>query len=455
MINKKKAVAISSVIAGAALTITKLIVGLLTGSMGIISEAAHSLLDLGAAILTFFAVHFGDRPADETHPYGHGKIESVSALIETGLLFVTSGWIIYESIHRLITGNIEVEATWYAFAVIIFSIIIDVSRSRALYKVAKETNSQALEADALHFKSDIWSSCVVFIGLICVALDIKGADSIAALVVAIFVTVAGWRLGKRTLDVILDAAPQGISGEAQQIAEQIEGVISVERVRVRPLGPNVSIEITVQVSRKLSVARVHDMSEEIKAKIIKKIPEAEILVHTKSIQLNNETIVETVQVLAAKNNFSVHDILIDNLDNKKFISYDLEVPDTMTVKEAHAAASSLEQEIKKDLGDDIKINAHIEPLKNEAVLSSNVTPNEMEKVLTAIDKTGKEVKEINNLHDILVRKIDDKFLVSLHCEAPETMAIETVHNATSRFEYLVRDKMSSIKKVVIHVEPTK
>ncbi|MDP1709490.1 MAG: cation diffusion facilitator family transporter [Candidatus Komeilibacteria bacterium] len=455
MPSKKESVAMSSVLAGAALTITKLIVGVLTGSMGIISEAAHSLLDLGAAGLTYFAVHFGDQPADKTHTYGHGKIESVSALIETGLLFITSGWIIYEAIHRLLSGNIEVEATWYAFAVMFFSIIIDISRSRALYKVAKKTKSQALEADALHFHSDIYSSSVVLIGLVCVAFNIKGADAVAAMVVAVFVSVAGWRLGKRTLDILLDAAPQGISDEAKEIALQVNGVIEVERIRVRPLGPNVFIEMVVHVSRKLSVASAHEITEQIKAKIIAKIPEADMLIHTKSVQLSGETAVEAVQALAAKNNFTVHDVVVDSLDDKQFISYDLEVPDTFTVKEAHLASVTLEQEIKKDLGDDVEINSHIEPLKNDAILSSNVNPDEMEKVLDAINKTDKKVVDIANLHDILVRKIGEKFLVSLHCQALAEMSIETVHNATSRFEYLARAEMPAIKRVVIHVEPKK
>ncbi len=181
----------SSVAAGAALTLTKLVVGLLTGSMGIISEAAHSLLDLAAAVMTVFAVKHGDKPADADHPYGHGKIESVSALIETGLLFLTSAWIVYESVRRLWSGNVEIEATWYAFAVVIGAMAVDISRSRALYAVAKRTKSQALEADALHFSSDIWSSAVVLIGLVFVRLGIKGADAIAAIGVSMFVAVAG------------------------------------------------------------------------------------------------------------------------------------------------------------------------------------------------------------------------------------------------------------------------
>lgn len=209
--NRKTNVALSSVLAGLTLTAGKFVVGIMTGSMGILSEAAHSLLDMGAAIITYFAVCVSDKPADEEHHFGHGKIEAFSALIETILLFITSVWIIYEASKRLISGNIEVEATWYTFAVVIISILIDFTRSRALMRVAKETGSQALEADALHFQTDIWSSAVVLVGLFCVRFGIKGADSIAALFVALIVIKVGWNMGRRTFDVLIDTAPAGIA----------------------------------------------------------------------------------------------------------------------------------------------------------------------------------------------------------------------------------------------------
>ena len=451
--HQKSSVALSSILASILLTVTKFITGILTGSMGIISEAAHSLLDLGAATLTYFAVKVGDKPADEDHPYGHGKVESVSALIETGLLFVTSAWIIYESVRRMIAGNVEVEATWYAFAVIILSIIIDISRSRALSHVAKETKSQALEADALHFSSDVWSSAVVLLGLVCVALGIKGADSVAAIAVSLFIALAGYRLGKRTIDVLVDAAPKGVSEQVKNIAGSIEGVIAVERVRVRPLGPNVFVEINIQVSRKISVARAQKIVNKIEEEAEKQIPGSDILVRTCSKQMDNETIIDTVQAIAAKNDFSVHDVIVDRLDCKQYISYDVEVPDNLTTKEAHDAATLLEDSIKEEVGNDIVINSHIEPMKCEAILSAELSKEEMDLVSSALNKTDEEVEEISDLHNLLVRKIGDKFFVSFHCLVPGDLSLEKAHNITSRFEYLMKDKMKDIKRVVIHIEP--
>lgn len=278
--NKKQSVALSSVFASLALTVLKLVVGLATGSMGILSEAAHSALDLGAASLTFFAVRVGDKEADEHHPYGHQKVESVSALIETGLLFVTSAWIIYEAIKRLTAGKVEVEATWYAFAVIIFSIIVDYSRSRALNKVAKETKSQALEADALHFSSDILSSLTVLGGLIFVLLGVTRADAFAALGVSIFVLRAGYSLGKRTIDVLIDTVPAGLPEKIKGLVNQVEGVLSIKRIRVRPVGITIFIDITITVSGKLSVDRAHAICDEIENKIRAEIPETDITIHS-------------------------------------------------------------------------------------------------------------------------------------------------------------------------------
>lgn len=336
---------------------------------------------------------------------------------------------------------------------IILSIIIDISRSKALGRVAKETKSQALEADALHFSSDVWSSAVVLLGLVCVALGIKGADSVAAIAVSLFIALAGYRLGKRTIDVLVDAAPKGVSEQVKNIAGSIEGVIAVERVRVRPLGPNVFVEINVQVSRKISVARAQEIVNKIEEEAEKQIPGSDILVRTCSRQMDNETIIDTVQAIAAKNDFSVHDVIVDRLDCKQYISYDVEVPDNLTTKEAHDAATLLEDSIKEEVGNDIIINSHIEPMKCEAILSAELSKEEMNLVFLALNKTDEEVEEISDLHNLLVRKIGEKFFVSFHCLVPGDLSLEKAHNITSRFEYLMKDKMKDIKRVVIHIEP--
>lgn len=451
--HNKELVALSSILASGGMTLMKFIVGVLTGSIGIISEAIHSLLDLGAATMTFFAVRFGDRPPDEDHPYGHGKIESVSALIETGLLFITSAWIIYEAVHRLIYKNVEVEATWYAFAVIIISIIIDISRSRALSKVGKETGSQALEADALHFSSDILSSSVVLVGLIFVSLGINGADAIAAIGVSLFVALAGYRLGRRTIDVLVDAAPEGISEKAKEIAEGIEGVIAVESVRSRPLGPNSFIEMVVQVDRKLSMAKVQEIVNNIEEEVEKNIPGSDISIRTHSIHLDSETIIDLINVLAGKNNVSIHGIAVDELSGCKCISYHMEVSDCLNARDAHQAASIFEKAIKEEMGDEVMVNSHIEPVRSGAILNYELDKKEEEDLIILIKELSLEIKEVSGLHNFIVRKIDDGYFISFHCLVMGEMPLEEVHNIVDEFERLIKDRIKKAKRVVIHAEP--
>src|SRR5215468_3328848 len=245
---EKERVALGSIAASAGLTLAKGIVGLATGSLAILSEAGHSLLDLAATVMTYFAVRISDKPADEEHHYGHGKVESVTALAETALLFLLSGIVIWEALQRLFGGHGQVvEATLAAFAVIITSIVVDFFRARLLYRVADETHSEALEADALHFGSDMWSSAAVLVGLAAVALGYTWADSAAAIVVAVFICVAGWRLGRRTIETLTDTAPAGIAERIAAIAARIPGVVAVERVRVRPAGATLFVDVEVAV----------------------------------------------------------------------------------------------------------------------------------------------------------------------------------------------------------------
>src|SRR5215212_1003272 len=257
MQSEKERVALTSIAASGGLTVAKAVVGALTGSLAILSEAAHSLIDLGATVMTYFAVRISGKPADAEHHYGHGKVESVSALAETALLFVLSGVVIWEAVKRLLSNQGHVvEATVAAFVVIIVSIVVDFFRARLLYRVASETASEALEADALHFGSDMWSSIAVLVGLGGVALGYQWADAAAALVVALFVCIAGWRLGRRTIDTLTDTAPAGSAETVRRVAGRSPGVVAVDSVRVRPVGDKLFVEVTVAVSRTLPLDRV-------------------------------------------------------------------------------------------------------------------------------------------------------------------------------------------------------
>ncbi len=277
---EKKSIALTSVAAAIFLTGFKLVIGLLTGSLGILSEALHSALDLVAAIITFFAVKFADVPPDEGHNYGHGKIENYSALIETLLLVITCIWIIYEGIRRLVTHEVQIEVTVWSFIVIVSSIVIDFSRSRALYRVAKKHDSQALEADALHFSTDIWSSSVVLIGLIGVTFNFDYADPIAALIVAIIVLTVCYRLGKKSFDALIDRATKGLHERVEDIVKNIPEVKQFHDIKVRESGPYKFVDLNIHVDKNMTIDQAHEISQMVEEAISSRIKNVKVMVHT-------------------------------------------------------------------------------------------------------------------------------------------------------------------------------
>lgn len=284
---RKQTVALTLLAAAVALTGFKMVVGLLTGSLGILAEAAHSSLDLVAAAATYFAVRTASRPADRDHRYGHGKIESLSALFEVLLLLATCAWIVYAAIHRLVKGGVEVEVTVWSFVVMLTSIGIDWSRSRALFRMARESNSQALEADALHFQTDIWSSAVVIVGLICVqaaewapgAAWLRRADAVSALAVAAIAAAVTVRLGARTVEALMDGAPAKLEDRIVRAAGTVEGVIDCHNVRFRYSGSTLFVDAHVSMDGGFSLSAAHAIADRVEQAIQAELPGADVTVH--------------------------------------------------------------------------------------------------------------------------------------------------------------------------------
>jgi cation diffusion facilitator family transporter len=455
MEKKKEKVALSSVLAGCLLTTLKLIVGIVTGSMGIISEAAHSALDLGAALITYFAVRVSGKPADERHHYGHGKVENLSALAETILLFITCFWIVYEAIKRLITGHTEVEVAWYSFAVMIISIIVDFSRSRALSKVAKETKSQALEADALHFKSDIYSSSVVILGLIFALLGISKADPIAAIGVAILVLFVSYGLGKRTISVLLDTAPEGLTEHIKETVLRINGVATIERIRLRPAGHTYFVDMIIGVSRKIPLETMDSITKEVDQAVKKIMKDSDVVINVKPITLKDETITEQIQIIATNFGVSVHDISVHTLNNKKIVSLDMEVPSNLVLKKAHKKASELKEKINKELGQDLEIDIHIEPLEPTELEGKDVNQKTLNLIEKALIKVKKQLPLVESINHVSSRMVGDKIFTAVECIVDEKMPLEKTHDISSRAEYLIREEIPSVERVIVHMEPAK
>jgi cation diffusion facilitator family transporter len=368
---EKRRAASSSVWAAISLTIMKLVVGIMTGSLGILSEAAHSGLDLIAALVTYFAVRFSDRPPDSEHQYGHGKVENLSALIETLLLLLTCIWIFYEAIQRLFFETVEVEATIWSFVVMVISVVVDINRSRMLYRVAKKYDSQALEADALHFSTDIWSSLTVIGGLILVWLSgilgsewawLVKADAVAALIVAVIVVYVSIELGKRAVAVLLDTAPSGWVENIGTEVAKVSGVHTIGPIRVRQSGPSTFADLTVGVDRSVSLEEAHQIAEAVEKRVANLTSKSDVVVHVNPVQQMDESLPQTARAIANRFGLLTHNIHAHEVGGEYYLDLDIEVPSDLTLEEAHQRVSAYEDAIVEELPQIKEINTHIEPL---------------------------------------------------------------------------------------------
>jgi cation diffusion facilitator family transporter len=450
----KERVALTSIAASAGLTVAKAAVGLATGSLAILSEAAHSLLDLAATVMTYFAVRFSGKPADAEHHYGHAKIESVSALAETAFLFLLSGIVIWEALQRLLGGHGHaVEATWWAFAVIATSIIIDFFRARVLYRVAAQTSSQALEADALHFGSDMWSSAAVLAGLAAVAQGYVSADSFAAIAVAVFICVAGWRLGRRTVDTLTDTAPAGVTAKIATDLGRIPGVVAIERLRLRQSGTILFADLVVAVSRTLPLDRVAALKDRIVQKVRDDSPGAEVTVTTEPRALDDETVLERIMVIARSRALAVHHVIVHSIEGRLAVSLDLEVDNTLTIGQAHEVASGLEAAIAEELGPGVEVETHIEPMEDDYVPGRDAAPARVAEVRDALKEIVSKMDLVGEIHDVRVRRAEPGEVVNFHCIVDGAAQVGTVHEKVDEVERALRLRFPSIRRVIGHAEP--
>ncbi len=467
MTGEKQKVAFSSVIAAVFLTVIKVVVGVFTGSLGILSEAAHSLLDLCAAVVTFFAVRISDKPADNEHNYGHGKIESFSALIETFLLFVTCAWIIYEAVHRLFFGGLVIvsftESLW-GMGIMVLSVVINISRARLLRKTAKKYGSQALEADALHFDTDVWSSYVVIAGLLLVGVGdlfkisvLKYGDPIAALGVSVLVIVVSAKLGKRTIDALLDTAPKGMVNDVLHEVNEVKGVMEVGKVRIRPSGPSYFIDLNVGISRNESHRVVHSIVDEIRERLQHKIANSDIVISTYPIDVagtEDNEVYHVVKKIVDKFPVctNIHNIHIYEISGKKYIAIHIEVKECMNLNQSHELSHTIGGLIEEAVRDVVEVSVNFEYVNRRSIQAEDITDSSGE-TISKICGHIKEVSETINCHDIKVYRQGNKLTIFLHCEVEEDYTTEITEQITKKITNKIRDNISDIESVHIHFEP--
>ncbi|MCI0349510.1 MAG: cation-efflux pump [Acidobacteriales bacterium] len=458
MREEKRTVARNSLFAALGITALKASVGLSTGSLGILSEAAHSALDLVAAFITLLSVRVSDKPADADHQYGHGKIENFSAFIETGLLLLTCVWIIWEVVRRLFFHHIRIEPTAAAFVVMVISMVVDAWRSRALKKIAAKYDSQALEADALHFSTDIYSSGVVLLGLVLVSIGnayslpwLEYADPIAALFVAGVVIYVSSRLARQTIDALLDAAPAGVRTQIVEEVSRLNGVLEVDRVRIRRAGNRYFVDLSVGLARNVTFQRAEQLADEVTVAIRRVLPNADVVVHSVPRPAGGENIFDRVRAVASRNNLNVHDVSVQDLAGRLHVEQHLELDETFTLKEAHDVVTAIEAEMRSEVPEISSILTHIESEPSTIETGDEIRRDaDLERRLSRI--VG-EFPEILDMHEITVKRVRDRIYVSCHCTMSDDLPLSRVHDISTALEIRFKQDAPEIFKVLIHPEP--
>jgi cation diffusion facilitator family transporter len=456
---EKRSVAANSVFAAIAVTGLKVVVGVTTGSLGILSEAAHSGLDLIAALITLFSVRVSDKPADADHQYGHQKIENFSAFIETGLLLLTCIVIIYEALKRLFFRHVEIEPTLAAFLVLLFSMAMDFWRSRALSRIASKYDSQALQADALHFATDIWSTGVVALGLGLVVMGRKlhtawliDADPIAALFVAGVIVFVSTRLARRTIDALLDTAPAGARSRIVTGLRTVEGLLEVDRVRIRRAGNRYFADVSIGLARNVTFQRSGQVADEVTKTVQGILPNSDVVVHSIPRPASAENLFDRVRAVATRHNLNVHDVSVQDLDGQLHVEQHLEMDETLPLKEAHNRVSMLEAEIRDENPEIASILTHIE--SEPATIEAGAQMGRDADLEGRLKTIAREFPEILDTHDIEVKRVRDHVYVSCHCTFPDELPLSRVHDLSTALEIRFKQEAPELFRVLIHPEPS-
>ena len=456
---EKRSAAGNSVLVAIVITGLKIVVGITTGSLGILSEAAHSGLDLIAALLTYFSVGVSDKPADADHQYGHGKIENFSAFVETGLLLLTCAWIIYEAVLRLFFRHIEIEPSIAAFAVMVFSMGLDWWRSRVLGRIATKYDSQALEADALHFSTDIWSAGVVVLGLVLVQVGrayridwLRDSDPIAALFVAAVVVSVSWRLARRTIDALLDAAPPGVRSQIHDAVSRLDGVLEVDRVRIRRAGNRYFADLAVGLARTVTFQRSGQLATAVTEAVHRILPDADVTVQPLPRAQHSENVFDRIRAVATRKNLNVHDISVQDLAGRLHVEQHVELDERMSLKDAHDQVTELEADMRSDVPEISDILTHIESEPATIERPEEVVSDaELEHRLRTV---ASQFPEVLDVHDFIIKRVRGRMYVSCHCTLSDDLSLGRVHDIQTELEIRFKQDAPELFRVLIHPEPS-
>ncbi len=463
----KTSAALNSVLAALGITLLKLVTGLFTGSLGMLSEAAHSGIDLLAATLTLFTVRVSDRPADEEHNYGHGKLENVSAGVEILLMTGSALWVAWQAIARILhRSSLTLHYSVWPFLVLLLSIAVDLTRSRTLRRVAQEQRSEALAADAAHFSTDIWSASAVLLGLLASLIGqrlgvsaLELADPIAALLVTAIILAVAAQLARRTLDSLLDATPPEvrteIRGQLVRDLQAIPDILKAERIRVRRSGSNYFVDLTLGLPRNLTFQRAEQITAAATEAVQRTLPGADVVIHTTPLATLGESVFERIRAVAAQSNLSVHDVSVQDRDGRLAVEQHLEVPETMSLRQAHEVVTRLEGSIRREVPGIATLLTHIESEGETIAPSAEVGATaSLEAQLRA---TARTFPEILDVHEITVTRGHGgaalTVQVNCHCTLADDLPMSRVHEVITDLESEFRLQHPNVSRVLIHPEP--
>ena len=455
----KRRVALQSMLAASCMTALKLAAGLISGSLGVLSDAAHSGLDLAGSGITFFSVRVSDKPADEDHTYGHGKVENLSAFFEAGLMALSCAWIIWQAIQRIRSNTFELRYSVWPILVLLTSIAVDFWRSRELRRVAEHTGSPALATDAFHFASDIWASLAVLGGLLATwagaafHIDwLRYADPVAAIFVSVMILRITTQLTREAVGVLMDQIPAETRMKVIREAEQVPGVLAVEQARVRRSGPNYFADLTLALPRSYTFEHTGELVRAATEAVHRSLPQADVVIHTVPRQGRAESIFDRIRAVAARNNVAVHDLSVQSLHGKLHVELHVELDETMRLLEAHSFVSGLEAEILREAPEVDSVLTHIES-EPATIEQPEEIVEEDRRIERSLRATAALYNDIIDVHQIMVGRTAEHITLSCHCTLPDDLSMHRVHEIITALEDSFKLECPEVHRVTIHPEP--
>ncbi|MBS1550807.1 MAG: cation-efflux pump [Bacteroidetes bacterium] len=456
---KKIKVAQQSMYAAVLITVIKILASYFSRSLGVLSEVFNSGIDIFVCLVTILSIKYSSRPPDKDHNYGHEKIENFSALFQVLVLFITSSYIIYEAINRLfINKNYEVKVSVWIILALLISMAIDLYRARALRKIAAETKSSALEADALHFSVDIISSSVVITGLIFTATGIsKIADTIAALIVTVIIIYLGYKLSRKSIDTLMDRVPEGLYEKIKYETLLIKGVEDIKSCRLRSSGPRMYVDMVILISRLVPFSKAHDIMDNVERKINEIIPEADIVIHSEPVETKTETINDKIRMIVNDFGLKCHDIFSHRISNEIYSELHIEIDSTNDLIKAHDLITEIEDRIKKEIDVISHLKIHIDE-PSEILFDTKDITEDSNEIVRNVNSILSENENVISGSDIQVISTNGKMRISLTCVFNYINSLDEVHDMVTVLEsriYLeLKKKYPKLTNVIIHAEPS-